>query len=51
MIEALRKSVALPRIPVDRVISVATVATFGWLLFSDRIHPLTVYILRFYLTF
>ena len=51
MIEAIRKSIALPRVPVDRVISVATIATFGWLLLNDQIHPLAVYILRFYLTF
>ena len=48
MIEAIRRSIALPHIPVEIALSVGTVATFGWLLLQDHLHPLLVYLLQLY---
>jgi len=52
MLESARKLiVALPRIPAHLLLSVGTVVSFTWLLLSDQIHPILVYVLQVYLTF
>jgi hypothetical protein len=52
MIEAVRKRVAaLPDLPLQLILATGTLASFGWLLVQDQIHPLFVYFLQLYLTF
>lgn len=52
MLESIRKSViALPRVPVQVLLSAGTIVSFAWLLTQNRIHPLVIYMLQVYLTF
>lgn len=51
MLDSLRRSVAIPRVPLSAVLSVGTVGSFCWLLAQGAIHPLALYILQVYLTF
>ena len=52
MLEAVRKRVAaLPDLPLQLILATGTLASFGWLLVQDQIHPLFVYFLQVYLTF
>ena len=52
MLESIRNRVAaLPRVPSQLVLSVGTLGSFGWLLLSNKIHPIVVYVLQVYLTF
>jgi len=46
------KSQTLPRaLPLDKVVGVISVASFFWLLASDAVHPLAVYLLGLFLSF
>jgi hypothetical protein len=51
MLDSVRKLVAIPYVPGRVLLSAATVASFGWLLANDMIHPLVVYALQLYLSF
>jgi hypothetical protein len=51
MLESIRRSAAIPHIPVRTLLSVGTVMSFGWLLANDLIHPLVLYLLQLYLAF
>ncbi len=52
MLEFTRHRIAaLPRVPAQVIFSAGTVASFGWMLFQDKIHPLAIYLLQVYLTF
>lgn len=51
MLESLRRSLVIPQLPVSTLLSVATVASFGWLLIQDAIQPLALILLQVYLTF
>jgi hypothetical protein len=51
MIDLVRKHVAVPHVPVKALLSLGTLASFGWLLAQDRIHPLVMYALQLYLSF
>ncbi|HXT22456.1 MAG TPA: hypothetical protein VN923_17015 [Thermoanaerobaculia bacterium] len=52
MLQAVRSRVAaLPDLPLQLALATATLASFGWLLVQDQIHPLFVYFLQVYLTF
>jgi hypothetical protein len=51
MLESVRKIAAVPEVPVRVLVSVGTIASFGWLLVQDRIHPIVVYCLQLYLAF
>jgi hypothetical protein len=51
MIDLVRKHVAVPHVPVRVLLSVGTVAGFGWLLTQDMVHPLVIYALQLYLSF
>lgn len=51
MLESIRKAViAIPEVPVQALLSIGAVASFGWLLLEDRVHPLLVYCLELYLS-
>jgi len=49
-LSAVRQALA-PRIPLDRVLAAGSVASFAWLLLSDRVPPLVVLLLELYLSF
>ena len=52
MLESARnRVVALPRVPTKFLLSAGTLASFGWLLIQNKIHPIVVYLLQLYLTF
>lgn len=52
MLESIRKNVvALPKVPVQMMLSIGTVASFVWLLLLDRVPPIVIYLLQVYLTF
>ncbi len=48
---ARNRVVALPRIPTQILLSAGILASFGWLLLQDKIHPMVIYLLQIYLTF
>lgn len=48
---ARNRLVAVPRVPVQVLLSAGTLVSFGWLLSQNKIHPLVVYLLQVYLTF
>jgi hypothetical protein len=52
MIQAVRARVAaVPQFALQLMLAAGTLASFGWLLAQDQIHPLFVYFLQLYLTF
>ena len=52
MLDSARNRVeALPKIPVNVLLSAGTLASFAWLLLQNRIHPAVIYLLQVYLTF
>jgi hypothetical protein len=51
MLQAAVRQATTLRLPVDRLLAVGSVASFLWLLLSDRIHPVVVLLLELYLTF
>lgn len=52
MLDSLRESLAIPhRLPVRAVLSVGSLATFGWLLTQDLVNPVVIYLFELYLTF
>jgi hypothetical protein len=51
MSDLVRKSIAIPRLPVKVLLSAATLASFGWLLAHGMVHPIVVYALQLYLSF
>lgn len=52
MLESARNRVeALPRVPVQILLSAGTLTSFAWLLLQNRIHPIVIYLLEVYLTF
>jgi len=51
MVESIRKALTIPYLPLEAVATVATVASFGWLLVNDLIQPIVVYLLQLYLSF
>ncbi|MEM6794197.1 MAG: hypothetical protein AAF725_09445 [Acidobacteriota bacterium] len=42
---------ALPKPSASALLSAGTLASFGWLLLQNRIHPAVIYMLQVYLTF
>jgi hypothetical protein len=50
MLDSVRKHVAVPEIPVKALLSVGSLASFGWLLSHDLIHPIVIYALQLYLS-
>jgi hypothetical protein len=51
MPDLVRKSIAIPQLPVKVLLSAATLASFGWLLAHGMVHPIVVYALQLYLSF
>jgi hypothetical protein len=51
MIDLVRRQTAVAQIPVRVLLSIGTLASFGWLLANDQIHPLVIYALQLYLSF
>ena len=51
MLQTVRRSLALPRMRGDVALALVTTASFGWLLVSDHLRPLAVYLLQLYLAF
>jgi hypothetical protein len=51
MLQSIRKAVPIPRVPALPVLTTLSILAFGWLLLSDSIQPLVVYVLQIYLAF
>ena len=51
MLESIRKSIAIPGVSTQVVVTAATLLAFGWLLVNDLIRPLAVLLLQLYLAF
>jgi hypothetical protein len=50
MLDSVRKHVAVPQVPVKVMLSVGSLASFGWLLSHDLVHPIVIYALQLYLS-
>jgi hypothetical protein len=50
MLDSVRKHVAVPQFPVKVMLSVGSLASFGWLLSHDLVHPIVIYALQLYLS-
>lgn len=51
MFERVLRRAEISELQVQCLLAGTAVATFGGLLFQDRIHPVVLYILQLYLTF
>ena len=52
MLDSIRKAaVFVPDVPVRFLVPVGTLASFSWLLFQGKVHPLVIYCLELYLSF
>jgi len=56
MLDSVRKHVAVSYVPVKSgsvkvLLSVGSLASFGWLLSHDLVHPIVIYALQLYLSF
>jgi hypothetical protein len=51
MLDSARKQFAVPYVPVKVLMSVGSLASFGWLLSHDLIHPIVIYALQLFLSF
>ena len=51
MLQSILKVVPIPRVPALPLLSVVSIVAFGWLLISDTIQPIAVYLLQLYLAF
>jgi hypothetical protein len=51
MLDSARKQFAVPYVPVKVLLSVGSLASFGWLLSHDLVHPIVIYALQLFLSF
>jgi hypothetical protein len=52
MLDSLRQQIeAVPGLPLQAILSAATLTSFVCLLAQNRIHPIVVFLLEIYLTF
>jgi hypothetical protein len=51
MLQSIRRSVPIPKVPALPVLGTLSVLAFCWLLLSDSIQPIAVYLLQIYLVF
>ena len=51
MLQTAVRPAATFRVPFDRLLGVAAVGSFAWLLLADRVPPLVVLLLELYLSF
>ena len=48
---AQKHAVTLPKVPTRVLLSAGTLVSFAWLLSTQRIHPVVLYVMQVYLTF
>ena len=46
MLQSIRKSISVPRVPALAIASTISVSAFGWPLISDSIQPIVIYVLQ-----
>jgi hypothetical protein len=51
MLQSIRKVIAIPEVPILPALSTVSMLAFGYLLVSDSIQPIAVYLLQLYLAF
>ncbi len=51
MLQAIRKAISVPQVPVEALATAVSVLAFGWLLANDLIQPIVIYLLQLYLAF
>jgi hypothetical protein len=51
MLQSIRRSLTVPQLPILPALSTVSVLAFVWLLVSDTIQPIAVYLLQLYLAF
>jgi hypothetical protein len=51
MLDSLRATLSIPRLPTRALLSAGTATAFGWLLANDQIHPVVTYLFELYLSF
>lgn len=50
MVTAAVREVAARRVAIDRLVGASVLSSFVWLLLTDRIPPLGIFLLELYLT-
>lgn len=51
MLQTIHKSLPVLRVPALPILSTVSALAFGWLLISDSIQPIVIYLLQIYLAF
>ncbi len=51
MLQAIRKTAALPRLTLGWTVPAVTMAAFLWLLAQNAIQPVAIFLLELYLSF
>ena len=51
MLQSILKAVPIPQVPALPLLGAISTVAFGWLLMSDSIQPIAVYLLQLYLAF
>jgi len=51
MLQSIRRAIPVTRVPALPVLSAISILALGWLLVSDSIQPIAVYLLQLYLAF
>ncbi len=51
MLHTITRTESLARLPLLPLLSAISIAGFSWLLISDSIQPIAIYLLQLYLTF
>jgi hypothetical protein len=51
MLQAIRRAIALPQVPMQALAAVVSVLAFGWLLINDLVQPIVILLLELFLTF
>ena len=51
MLESVRRLVSIPQVSTEIYLSAGTILGFSYLLLTDQIHPVAIYLLQLYLSF
>lgn len=51
MLTAAKSSSQTRALPLDKMVGIVSIASFLWLLASDAVHPLAIYLLGLFLSF
>jgi len=51
MLQAIRRVIALPQVPLQALATVVSMLAFGWLLVNDLVQPIVILLLELFLTF